>query len=304
MFGYVPVACLFTTLTVVASARAAIVSADIVPGLQSPVAAGSTVPYEIHLTITTVGDELNPGGLCLFVVNLSSDLGVEQPPLQAFSLEVASGFTALQYGTPNSEGGLNGISAAQNCTAPAVRDVGLPGRTTIARGELHMPSVPGEYTVRVAPLQISLIRAEDGDESPEAVNIGTLSIIVSEGVETADGQGQDAADGTADAGTGGAGDSTAPPPGDGGTGGVGGDGAGAATGGLGGDGTTDGADGTGIGTGADTSGAGTTTSEVLTGGPAAGTPASGGLCGLGMLGATLFALAGVLALRAARRTTA
>lgn len=293
MLRYVPVACLVTTLAVVASARAAIVSADIVPGLQSPVPAGSTVPYEMHLTITTVGDEPNPGGLCFFLLDLSSDLGVEQPPVQAFSLEVASGFTALQYGTPNSEGGLNAISAAQNCTAPAVRDVGLPGKTTIARGELHMPSVPGEYSVRVAPLQISLIRAEDGDESPEAVNIGTLSIIVGEGVETPDGQ--DATDGAGDAGAG-----------DGGTGGVGGDGDGAGTDGLGGDGTTDGADGTGgagIGTAADTSGAGTTTSNVLTGGPAAGTPASGGLCGLGMLGAALFALAGVLALRAARRTT-
>ena len=238
-----------------------------------------------------MSEEPDALGLCLFGLNLQSDLGVEQSPVQSFSLDVASGFTAVtpQFGTPTSNGGLDAVAASQNCDGPAVLGVGLPGKTMIARGELRMPATPGQYTVRVTPFQIQLIGAEGGGEMPQAVSGGTLSITVGEAEETADGEGQDGTDGAP--GAGGDGDAPAPPAGDGGTGGIGGDG------------TTGGADGTGIDADSDTNGTGTISSQPITGEPVSAEPASGGLCGFGMLGAALYTLIGLLGLRTVRQTT-
>ncbi|HUU84349.1 MAG TPA: hypothetical protein VM243_12670 [Phycisphaerae bacterium] len=284
MVRYVSIISLLIGATAVATAQAATVSTGIVTAVSSPVPAGSTVPYEIHLVISDVGDAFQPEGLCLFALDLSSDLGVEQPRLQAFSLDVASSFTATapQFGTPNSNGGLNGIAAAQNCDDPTVLGVGLPGNTLVARGELQMPGTPGQYIVTVFPSQVLLIRPEGGGQSPTAIDGGTLSITVGEaGIGTGD----------EDAGTDGApgaGDGSAPPTGDGGTGGIGEGGSG------------DGTDQTG--TDADTNGDNIVSMEVLTGGPAAGEAPSGGFCGFGMIGPIVLAMCALWCLRAVRRT--
>ena len=292
-------AALLTALLVASISRAASVSVSLMADVAAPVPAGSTLPYEIHITINDAGGSPKTQGLCMFVVNLQSDLAVEQAPVQAFAREIAAGFDAipLQFGVPDGSGGVSNIAAAQPCFVAddTVLGLGLYGRTLVAQGELFTPPTTGNFTVRIIPLQMSLI-APEGDRAidPDSVSGGSLSITVGpagagdDGDTDTDGLGGD--DG--DAGTDGLGE------GDTGTDGLG-------NGNVGTNGGPDGGDGDagtdGLDDGDDNSNSSAGSDLGMVGGGSA-TPASPtlGLCGAGLLGSIFTGLIAANAFRASR----
>jgi len=248
--------------------RGADVSVDLIADLSGSVSIGSTVPYEIHVAISP-GASGASQGLCLFVLDLQSDLGVDQQQVLAFAPAIAAGFDgiSLQFGVPDGRGGVRDIGAAQSCNVAedTVLGIGLAGQTLVARGELQMPTTTGTYTVRIRPLQVSLIAPDgDGAISPDTTDGGSLAITVGP-----------AGDDDGDAGTDGLNDNSGDP----GTDGLNDNGSDVGTDGSTDDDNTNSGDGAGGGTGS-----------------AGPTPA---LCGDGIFAAALLLLGTITIARAA-----
>jgi len=161
-------------------------AADVTVSLSADVSgaapAGGTLAYEIHVAITNTGTPPDTQGLCHFVLELRSDLGVAQSPLDRLAGD-AAGFDGItpQLGTPDGAGGLRDIAAAQPCvvTEETILGVGRDGNTLVATGRLNLPSTAGVYRVEIVPVQILLINAAgNGEISPEATTGSTLTVTV------------------------------------------------------------------------------------------------------------------------------
>jgi len=145
---------------------------------------GGLVSYDVSVSITNTPIPADTLGVCLFSINLRTDLGVDQSPVDAFAPEVVAAFDAIspQSGVPDSQGGVAGIIAAQSCNVDAgsALGIGLGGSSPVASGTLRMPTTPGTYTVSVEPAQFQLISA-DGNRgiSPGQTEGRSTSILVS-----------------------------------------------------------------------------------------------------------------------------
>ncbi len=293
-----------TAALIAGTASAADVSFSLVADVQQAVPPGSTLPYEIHVAITNNGVPAQSQGVCLFSVNLTSDLRIDQSPVESFAPRIETSFNTVapQSGVSDGAGGVAGIMAGQSCVADgeSVLGIGVGGSSMIAAGTLRMPATPGQYTVRIAPVQVLLIAANGNPSlAPDSTSGDSLTVTVSANAPSDEDEPGDGAASTnglssdADLGTDGTGSGD-----DLGTDGLDGNGTDLGTSGGTGDGdeaSTDGLDDGATGGQAD-------------GQPGTADPASApveqpllGLCGAGATGPAALTLTGIIALRTRRR---
>lgn len=113
-------------------------------------APGSTLNYALGATVFPSVLGIAGGGLAAFDVSLSTNLGVQQFPLQAFDSIVQASMTQRQSrGTSSGDDVLN-ISAAQTSAGLVSTGIAVNTRQILGTGTLITPNTQGDFLVSVA----------------------------------------------------------------------------------------------------------------------------------------------------------
>ncbi len=147
-----PLICLGALMT--SAATAATVRFDIAPAGGEPGDAvsagpGDEVCYELTAIVTSDDPAASDNdGLAFFAVNVETDLGVTQSPVDELEPVIADNFPIVQsLGTPAADDVLS-IGGAQNTfTGDVQTGIALGQTQVLARGRLVMPGAPGTFTV-------------------------------------------------------------------------------------------------------------------------------------------------------------
>jgi hypothetical protein len=115
---------------------------------------GTDVPYDLYALVSS-DDAATPdnNGLAFFTVDVTTNLGVPQQPLTAFTAQIGQLFTIVQsLGTPNDDDILQ-IGGGQNTFAGGTSQGGVAvgtQRTLIGQGVLKTPAATGVFSVGLA----------------------------------------------------------------------------------------------------------------------------------------------------------
>lgn len=142
-------------LAVVSGAgQGAIITFDIVPASDQTaetrtIQTGSRIQYLLTARVTSEDpDTPDNGGLAMFSIDIETNLGVAQPPLEMFRSEIEDNFTLFpSLGTPVDDD-IRQISASQDTIGGNVTaGIGLDDTIILGTGFLQSPDQEGEFTV-------------------------------------------------------------------------------------------------------------------------------------------------------------
>lgn len=113
------------------------------------VSPGSTVPYEVAVTVEPGPNETNISGLAGFRLDVLTELGIDQPVLSAFASGITGTFTTdTSLGTPSGSNIL-GVAARQDPSGVILPGAALNRRQVLASGRLDTPAAEGDFQVTV-----------------------------------------------------------------------------------------------------------------------------------------------------------
>jgi hypothetical protein len=175
------------------------------------VAPGATIDYELYVLVESgsLSDAPNTpppatpdnNGLSFFSVDILTDFGVQQFPLDGFSLLIVQNFfTTPLLGTPTGDDILS-ISAGQaQFATTAVSGIGQGSFQLLGGGQLRTPNRIGSFTVQIGPnsrANVLSLGSEQAEIFPDpGLTIRTLSASPPDG----NGDGNGSGDGDGDGG--------------------------------------------------------------------------------------------------------
>jgi hypothetical protein len=139
-------------------ATAATVRFDVVPAInvnatEVTVGRAEQVPYQVFVQV--ISDDIampDNNGLAFFSLGITTDFGIQQPPLDAFAPLIAQSFTSVQsLGIPQDDD-LIRIGGGQNTLAggAVIPGIGSNQQVLVGQGRFLTPTQLGSYRVGIA----------------------------------------------------------------------------------------------------------------------------------------------------------
>lgn len=189
------------------AALAATVTFDLAPvsatlGGEVVVPPGQTVEYQLTAIVASDTEVADNHGLEAFTVSIQTDLGVAQPPLDAFGPLIAQYLTAFASLGTAQDGQIADIAASQlGLGTPFFEGIGVGQAVVLATGHFNTPATEGVFTVKVADNPTALVvgaGSKQGQAIPANGHAGpgfTIRTSSAAGGGTATGGGQSSAGG-------------------------------------------------------------------------------------------------------------